>query len=57
VLARGAGMHGANGVIFDRHDRLYVASVIGREIVMMDPRTGAILDRLGPAQSVEGPMT
>jgi hypothetical protein len=50
-------MHGANGVIFDRHDRLYVASVIGREIVMMDPRTGAILDRLGPAQSVEGPMT
>jgi sugar lactone lactonase YvrE len=55
VLARGAALHGANGVIFDRHDRLYIASVVGREIVVMDPRTGVILDRLGPAQSVEGP--
>jgi sugar lactone lactonase YvrE len=55
VLARGAALHGANGVMFDRHDRLYIASVTGREIVVMDPQTGAILDRLGPAQGVEGP--
>jgi sugar lactone lactonase YvrE len=55
VLARGAALHGANGVMFDRHDRLFVASVTGREIVVMDPRTGAILDRLGPNRGVEGP--
>ncbi len=55
VLSRGAALHGANGVVFDRHDRLYIASVVGREIVVMDPQTGAILDRLGPAQGVEGP--
>ena len=55
VLARGAALHGANGVMFDRHDRLHIASVAGREIVVMDPQTGAVLDRLGPAQGVEGP--
>jgi sugar lactone lactonase YvrE len=55
VLVRGAALHGANGVMFDRHDRLYIASVAGREIVVMDPETGAILDRLGPDQGVEGP--
>jgi hypothetical protein len=54
VLARGAALHGANGLMFDRLDRLYIASVGGREIVVMDPQTGAILDRLGPAQGVEG---
>ena len=55
VLARGAALHGANGVMFDRHDRLFIASVTGREIVVMDPRTGVILDRLGPNRGVEGP--
>jgi sugar lactone lactonase YvrE len=55
VLARGAALHGANGVMFDRRDRLHIASVVGREIVVMDPRTGAILDRLGPNRGVEGP--
>jgi sugar lactone lactonase YvrE len=54
VLAHGAALHGANGLIFDRLDRLYIASVGGREIVIMDPQTGAIHDRLGPAQGVEG---
>jgi sugar lactone lactonase YvrE len=55
VLARGAALHGANGVMFDRHDRLHIASVVGREIAVMDPRTGAILDRIGPDRGVEGP--
>jgi sugar lactone lactonase YvrE len=55
VLAQGAALHGANGMVFDRHDRLHIASVAGREIVVMDPETGAILDRLGPDQGVEGP--
>lgn len=55
VLARGAALHGANGMMFDRHDQLYIASVAGREIVVMDPQTGAVLDRLGPDRGVEGP--
>jgi sugar lactone lactonase YvrE len=55
VLARGAALHGANGMMFDRHDRLHIASVAGREIVVMDPQSGAVLDRLGPDRGVEGP--
>ena len=47
VLARGAPIHGANGIIFDRHDRLFIASFLGKEILIMDPRSGAILERLG----------
>src|SRR4029450_4341163 len=55
VLARGAALHGANGVMFDHHDRLHIARGAGREIMVMDPQTGAILDRLGPDRGVEGP--
>ncbi|HEX5690767.1 MAG TPA: hypothetical protein VFX76_12225, partial [Roseiflexaceae bacterium] len=55
VLARGAALHGANGLAFDGADRLHIASVGGREIVVMDARNGAILDRYGPEQGVEGP--
>lgn len=55
VLVRGSPIHGANGLAFDRHDRLHIASVLGREIVVMDPRTGKILDRLGPEMGVETP--
>jgi sugar lactone lactonase YvrE len=47
LLVRGAPIHGANGIFFDKYDRLHIASFLGREIVVMDPRTGAILDRLG----------
>src|SRR5215510_11882753 len=50
ILVRGAHLHGANGVIFDKRDRLYIASGLGREILVMDPQTGRILDRLGPPE-------
>jgi sugar lactone lactonase YvrE len=55
VIARGAPIHGANGVMFDGKDRLHVASVGMRSIVAIDPETGAILDRIGPDRGVEGP--
>ena len=55
VLVKGSPIHGANGLAFDSHDRLHIASVFGREIVVMDPDTGKILDRLGPAVGVETP--
>ena len=55
VLVRGAPIHGANGIIFDRADRLFIASVWGGEIVVMDPRTGKIIKRLGSEVGVQGP--
>jgi len=33
VLVQGAPIHGANGIMFDNNDMLYIASVLGREIV------------------------
>jgi len=55
VLVRGAPIHGTNGLAFDDQGRLYIASAIGREIVVMDPQTGKILERYGPEDGVEGP--
>ncbi len=55
VLVKGSPIHGANGLAFDSQDRLHIASVMGREITVMDPRTGKILDRLGPDVGVETP--
>ncbi len=51
----GAPVHGANGIILDSRDRLHIASVAGREIVVMDRESGAIVDRIGPERGVEGP--
>ena len=55
VLVRGAAVHGANGIMFDAHDQLHIASVAGREILVMEPNTGKLIDRLGPELGVEGP--
>ena len=55
VLVRGASIHGTNGLAVDDQGKLYIASVIGREILIMDPKTGKILDRYGPESGVEGP--
>jgi sugar lactone lactonase YvrE len=41
--------------MFDGQDRLYIASLWGNEIVVMDPRTGAILERIGADRGVFGP--
>lgn len=45
-MITGAQIHGANGLAIDTAGRLLVASVWGGEIVVVDPRTGAIRDRL-----------
>jgi sugar lactone lactonase YvrE len=55
VLVTGSPIHGANGVMFDASDRLHISSAAGREIIVMDPETGEILDRLGPDVGVESP--
>ena len=55
MLVRGASIHGANGIMFDAHDRLYIASVVGREILVMEPKTGKIIAKLDTEMGVEGP--
>ena len=53
VLVRGARIHGANGIAI-HGGYAYVGSVIGRDIVVMDARTGQIVDRLGPDDGAAG---
>jgi len=48
----GAPFRGMNGITQDAAGRLYIASVFGREIVVLDPVDGAFLERFGPAQGV-----
>lgn len=55
VVVQGAPLHLPNGIHFGPDGDLYVASVIGREIVVLDSETGKIRDRLGPESGVEGP--
>jgi sugar lactone lactonase YvrE len=54
-MVRGSPIHGANGVMFDAQDNLYIASVFGREILVMNPLNGKVIDRLGTGVGVEGP--
>ncbi|MCB1683206.1 MAG: hypothetical protein KDI31_01925 [Pseudomonadales bacterium] len=53
VLARGAAISGANGIAFAPDGRLFIASVIGSELVVMDPDSGRILERR--SDGVDGP--
>jgi sugar lactone lactonase YvrE len=55
TLVEGAQIHGTNGMAFDEEGNLYIASALGREIIIMDPKTGKILDRYGPEDGVDGP--
>jgi sugar lactone lactonase YvrE len=54
-LVGGQAFHYANGINMDAAGRLYVASTIGREIVILNREDGAFIDRLGAAQGVLGP--
>lgn len=55
VLVHGAALHGANGITADAEGRLFIASAWGREIAVMDPDTGKILNRYGPEDGVQIP--
>lgn len=55
ILSRGAPIHGTNGLAFDAQGKLTIASVLGREIVSINPRSGRILNRQGPDQGVDLP--
>ncbi|MFT6115919.1 MAG: sugar lactone lactonase YvrE [Candidatus Azotimanducaceae bacterium] len=55
VLASGANIAGANGINFSPDNQLYIASVVGSNITVIDPDSGAIVRRLGTAEGVTGP--
>ncbi len=54
-LAQGAEVSGVNGIHFGPDGRLYAASVLGSEIVVVDPETGHIEKRFGSEEGVYGP--
>ena len=54
-LVSGATLHGADGIIVGPDGNLYITSVFGQEIVVMNPRNGKMLHRLGSELDVEFP--
>jgi sugar lactone lactonase YvrE len=55
TIATGAKISGANGISFGPDGLLYVTSVVGSEMLAMDPETGAVKKRWTPAEGVTGP--
>jgi sugar lactone lactonase YvrE len=55
VIAKGSAIHGADGIIVGPDGNLYITSAFGQEIVVMNPRNGRILHRLGTDLGVEFP--
>ena len=54
-LVRGTAIQSTNGIDVGPDGNLWIATVFGREIVVVDRHSGAILHRLGPADGVETP--
>ncbi|WP_148313610.1 hypothetical protein [Sorangium cellulosum] len=55
VLVEGARLHGANGMNVGPDGRLYVASLLGDEIAVVNRKSGSVVDRLDGSDGVEGP--
>jgi sugar lactone lactonase YvrE len=47
VIAKGAAIHGTNGINFGPDGNLYIASVLWSEIIVMNRLTGKIINRFG----------
>ena len=52
VLAKGSDLSGPNGLMFDDNDNLYVTSIVGKEIVVMNPDQFGVLERIAPESSL-----
>src|SRR4030095_931987 len=55
LVASGAAISGANGMHFSNDGLLYVASLLGSELIVLDPDTGQVQRRLGATEGVAGP--
>ena len=55
-VGRASATNGINGIYVSPYDGyVYAASVGGDEITVHDPRTGDVVDRIGPERGVRGP--
>ena len=55
VLAQGGPLHATNGMYFGPDGRLYVVSASSAEVAALDAESGAVLERWGPEEGVQGP--
>lgn len=55
TLVKGARISTANGLDVGPDGHLYIASVVGQEIVVMNKNNGKIIKRFGPEEGVLGP--
>lgn len=55
VFVEGARLHGANGMNVGPDGRLYVASLLGDEIAVVNRKSGAVVGRLDGSNGVDGP--
>jgi sugar lactone lactonase YvrE len=55
VIARGAELHGTNGIYFGPDDNLYIASFYGQNVTVMNKQNGKILKQFGVSDGVLGP--
>ncbi len=55
VLGRQAEVPGPNGSYVGPDGLIYQASVVGDQIVVVDPADGQVVDRIGPERCVRGP--
>jgi hypothetical protein len=56
-IVNGAAIKGANGINFGPDGNLYIGSVAGEEIVVMNKQNGKIIRRLDPEMEVKGTDT
>ena len=55
IIASGANIAGANGMALGPDGNLYVASVLGSNISVLDTESGDVLKVYGPEEGVIGP--
>ncbi len=55
TLVKGAALNAANGIDIGPDGNLYIASVNGQNITVMNKNSGKIITRFGPANGVLGP--
>jgi sugar lactone lactonase YvrE len=54
-IGTGAAIHGANGITLGPDGSLYIASFLGKEIIVMNKQNGTITNRIGLDKGVKSP--
>lgn len=54
-IGNGAAIHGTNGITLGPDGSLYIASFLGKEIIVMNKQNGQIINRIGLDMGVKSP--